>query len=185
MPYITTVYCGMLTNTESCKVIKALTSINTERDEKPGIDSTELSHCAQCEQMRKNVEILAHENTNSQAAQAQGEKREEAHAVVCRGDRIPVRHYASEGVHHVVEDDGHAVVEQRLAKDDEIEVGVDADLLENGQHGHRVHGCAENSQSKELAVHIGARAQHVLNDMVWLHRSPIPVGRRGVISSFK
>ncbi len=72
--------------------------------------------------MRKNVEILAHENTNSQSAQAQGEKREEAHAVVCRGDRVPVRHNAGEGVHHVVEDDGHAVVEQRLAKDDEIEV---------------------------------------------------------------
>jgi hypothetical protein len=30
-------------------------------------------------------------------------------------------------------------------------------------------------------VHIGARALHVLNliGMVWLHRSPIPVGRRG------
>jgi hypothetical protein len=30
-------------------------------------------------------------------------------------------------------------------------------------------------------VHIGARALHVLIcDMVWLNRSPIPVGRRGV-----
>jgi hypothetical protein len=32
-------------------------------------------------------------------------------------------------------------------------------------------------------VHIGARALHVVKfDMVWLQRSPIPVGRRGVSS---
>ncbi len=35
-------------------------------------------------------------------------------------------------------------------------------------------------------VHIGARALHVLNLIwVWLNRSPIPVGRKRVISSFK
>ncbi len=34
-------------------------------------------------------------------------------------------------------------------------------------------------------VHIGARALHQKLDMVWLYRSPISVGRRGVISSFK
>jgi hypothetical protein len=34
-------------------------------------------------------------------------------------------------------------------------------------------------------VHIGKSAACPKFDMVWLHHSPIPVGRRGVISSFK
>jgi hypothetical protein len=32
-------------------------------------------------------------------------------------------------------------------------------------------------------VHTGARSLHILN-LIWLNISPIPVGRRGVISSF-
>ena len=34
---------------------------------------------------------------------------------------------------------GHAVVEQRLAEDEEVEIGVDPDLGEDGEHSHRVH----------------------------------------------
>ena len=45
----------------------------------------------------------------------------------------------AEGRHGVVEDDGDAVVEERLSEDEEVELHVDADLLEDGEHGHRVH----------------------------------------------
>ena len=38
--------------------------------------------------------------------------------------------------HCVVEDNSDAIVEERLAKDEEVESHVDANFLENGEHGN-------------------------------------------------
>ncbi len=54
------------------------------------------------------------------------------------------------GLEHVVEDDGDGVVEQRLAKDDDVEDLVHVDLLEDGQHGHRVHGHDQGGEQERL-----------------------------------
>ena len=57
----------------------------------------------------------------------------------------------------VIEDDGDPVVEERLSEDEEVEPHVDADLLEDGQHGHRVHRGDQRGERQE-----GGRAQLAL-----------------------
>ena len=67
---------------------------------------------------------------------------------------------SAEGRHGVVEDDGDAVVEEGLAEDEEVELHVDADLLEDGEHGHRIHrrdqrGEGQARRRVQLADHPG------------------------------
>ena len=58
--------------------------------------------------------------------------------------------YLREGVHHRVEHDGHPVVQEGLSEEEEVEVGVDANLLEDGEDGHRVHGRDERGEHQDL-----------------------------------
>ena len=58
--------------------------------------------------------------------------------------------HPSEYAHHVVEDHRHPVVEDWLAKHEEVEVGVDTDLGEDGEDGDRVYGADEAGEDKDL-----------------------------------
>ena len=43
-----------------------------------------------------------------------------------------------QGNHGVVQHHGHPVIEERLAEDHEVEANIDVNILEYGQHGHRI-----------------------------------------------
>ena len=58
--------------------------------------------------------------------------------------------HPSEDTHHVVEDHRHPVVEDGLAKDEEVKIGVDTDLGENGEDGYRVYSADEAGEDKDL-----------------------------------
>ena len=77
-------------------------------------------------------------DTNQSSTQCYDEKGYEAFDDVHGGDVIGSD--VDVGFEHVVEDDGDGIVEQGLAKDDNVEDLVYVDLLEYGQHSDGVHG---------------------------------------------
>ena len=56
-------------------------------------------------------------------------------------------------------------IEKRFPKEQEVEVRIDADLLEDGEHGDRVHGGDEGGEGEDLdereVVVAGLRARDV------------------------
>src|SRR3989338_417390 len=55
-----------------------------------------------------------------------------------------------EGDDGLVKDDGHGVVESRLAKDDAVEARVDTEGIEDGEHRHGVGGGDEGAEDQRL-----------------------------------
>lgn len=54
------------------------------------------------------------------------------------------------GLEQMVEDDGDGIVEQGLAEHDDVQDLVHLDLLEDGQHGHRIDGRDQRSEQEHV-----------------------------------
>jgi len=53
-----------------------------------------------------------------------------------------------EGVHGVVEDNADTIIEERLAKDKEVETSIDLDLFKDGENSDGVNSSDERSKSE-------------------------------------
>ena len=90
----------------------------------------------------------AKDNADRSATARHNKERDRAQSEV---HRLHVaRAHARKRLEHLVQNDGHGVVQQRLAEHDDVQHVVDVDFDEGGQHGDRVDGADEGGEEEAV-----------------------------------
>ena len=118
--------------------------------EKGGVGSAEdderLDHSDVLSEPGDEANKEAVEATDEGSAKDDCEEREDGHENLATANFVHVH----QGDHGVVKDHRYSIIEERLAKHEEVEAKVDVNLLKDRQNSHWVHSRDEARKDKSF-----------------------------------